>query len=108
MNREKLHKKSALRIAKGMKERLLKKGVPVEKVFVFGSVISGNIHPWSDLDVAFVCRPFGTDRIAEYNTIAGSREDFDIPMDIVFLRSEDMENRFSTIVQEVKKNGIEV
>lgn len=108
MNRDKLTKPTAMRIARGMKERLIGKGIPVERVFLFGSVASGRTHLWSDLDLAFVCRPFGIDRFAEYQAIAEVRQDFDIAMDIIHFYPEDMENRYSTIVQEVKRNGIEV
>jgi len=108
MNRKKLEKSAALRIAKGMKERLIAGGVPVERVFLFGSAATGRIHRWSDLDLAFVCRPFGANRMEEYGVIAGAREDFDIPMDIVHFHPADMENKYSTIVQEVKRYGIEV
>ena len=108
MNRSKLTKPAALRIARGMKNRLLAEGIPVEHVYLFGSVAAGRTHRWSDLDIAFICRPFGSDRTAEYATVAQTREDFDIPMDLICLHPEDMENPYSSIVQEVKRNGIEV
>lgn len=44
----------------------------------------------------------------EYSTIARMREDFDVPMDILCFHPEDLENKYSTIAQEIKQYGIPV
>ena len=81
-------------------------GIPVVQVYVFGSLAEGNPHPWSDIDIAVVYEPFGKDRLEEHATISHYRDTFDLPMDIVTLRKEDIGNRYSTIVREVNEHGI--
>ena len=100
--------KRGLAIARHMKQRLLVQGVPIVHVFLFGSLARGETHAWSDIDIAVVHMPFGKNRLEEHSRITDAREDFDVPMDIVSLRPEDLENKYSTIAQEVKKYGIPV
>ena len=95
-------------IARRIKRRLTQQGIPVIQVFLFGSLAEGKMHAWSDVDIAVVYKPFGADRLEEHSRIADAREDFDIPMDIVSFRREDLDNRYSTIVREVKEHGIPV
>jgi predicted nucleotidyltransferase len=97
-----------LRIARRLKQRLIEEGVPIVQVFLFGSLAEGKRQRWSDVDIAVVYDQFGKDRLTEHSRIADAREDFDVPMDIVSLRREDLDNRYSTIVQEVKRHGIVV
>ena len=97
-----------LAIARSMKQRLIGYGVPVVQVYLFGSLAEGKTHPWSDVDIAVVYDPFASNRLEEHSRISDAREDFNVPMDIVSLRREDLDNRYSTIVQEVKNRGIPV
>lgn len=103
-----LSRKQGLKIAQRMKKKLELLGVPIDNVYLFGSLVEGETHRWSDVDIAVVYRPFLSDPWEEHRRIAQSREDFSIPTDIVCLRLEDLENRYSTIAQEVKKHGIPV
>jgi len=91
-----------------MKHRLLQQGIPVVQVLLFGSLVEGATHRWSDVDIAVVYDPFGANRLEEHSRIADAREDFDVPMDIVSLRREDLGDRYSTIAREVREHGIPV
>lgn len=95
-------------IARRMKKKLLQQGIPVVYVYLFGSLAHGTPHDGSDIDIAVVHEPFENDRFEEQSRVSGAREDFDVPMDIICLHTKDMDNRFSTIVQEVKRHGIPV
>ncbi|MEK7217874.1 MAG: nucleotidyltransferase domain-containing protein [Patescibacteria group bacterium] len=97
-----------LAIAKRMKERLLAENVPVVNVYLFGSLARGKTHRWSDVDIAVVYRPFLPHDIEERLRIRSAREDFDVPMDIVCLHPEDLDNIFLGIAQEVRHHGIPV
>lgn len=108
MKRNPPTRKQGLAIARRMKQRLIGKGVPVAQVFLFGSLAEGKTNRWSDVDIAVVYDAFAQDRLEEHSRISDARRDFDVPMDIVSLRREDLDNRYSTIVQEVKKHGIPV
>ncbi len=103
-----LTQQRGLALARRMKERLLKEGIPVVNVVLFGSLAQGTTNTWSDVDIAVIYKPFGMNRAEEYMHIGNSREDFSVPMDIVCLRQEDMDNQYSTIIREVEKNGIPV
>jgi predicted nucleotidyltransferase len=103
-----LSKRKGLRIAERMKKNLLARNIPIDAVYLFGSLAEGKVHEWSDVDVAVVYMPFRDDQWEEHSEIASVRDDDSIPIDIVCLRKEDMENKYSTIVQEVKMHGIAV
>jgi len=95
-------------IARRMKERLLSQGIPVVDVYLFGSLATGKTHRWSDVDIAVVHRPFLPQRFEERSRIRSAREDYDVPMDILCFRSEDLENKFWGVAREVKRHGIPV
>ncbi len=97
-----------LQIAQRMKKRLLSEGIPVINVYLFGSLARGTPRRWSDIDIAVVHRQFLPDRFEERSRIRSTREDFDVPMDIICLHPEDFENRYWALPQEVKKHGIPV
>ncbi len=101
-------KSEALSIAKRYKQHLLDAGYPVRRVFLHGSLAKGRPHSWSDIDIAVICDPFGTSRHDENVAIGRERWDLDLRIEAICLHPEDMENRYSTIVQEVKRHGIEV
>lgn len=97
-----------LTIARRMKERCRANGIPVEHVYLFGSLAADEPHRWSDVDIAVVYRPFAALRSQERRRIRSLREDFDVPMDILCFRSEDMSNAYVGIAREVREEGIPV
>jgi predicted nucleotidyltransferase len=101
-------KQRGLAIARKMKERLVADGIPVVDVYLFGSLVNGRTHKWSDVDIAVVHKAFADGRMQERRRVRSLREDFDVPMDIVCLRPEDFDNRYWALPQEVKKHGIPV
>jgi predicted nucleotidyltransferase len=101
-------KERGLRIARQLKDRCAAAGIPVEQVYLFGSLARGDIHRWSDVDIAVVYRPFLTKRGEERARIRAQREHADVPMDIVCLRTEDWDNGFISIGEEVRRAGIPV
>ena len=40
---------------------LLNKGIRIEQVILYGSYASGNINPYSDIDIAIISPDFGND-----------------------------------------------
>lgn len=44
---------------------LIRAGIPVEKIILFGSYAKGNPKPWSDIDVCIVSPMFGKDNYDE-------------------------------------------
>lgn len=100
--------KDALQKAKSLREALEKKGYPVKNVYLFGSMAKDTAVQGSDIDVAIVCEPFKSNRIDENAEFLWTSKDIDIKIETVCLHPEDMKNKYSTLVQEVKNWGIPV
>jgi predicted nucleotidyltransferase len=95
-------------LASALKEKLLAKGLPVHHVFLFGSFAQGKTHDWSDVDIAVVCDKFRDTRHEENVEFLSVGHDIDLRIETVCLHPEDFENKYSTLVSEVKKHGISV
>lgn len=84
-------------------------GIPVEQVFVFGSQAKGTARPDSDIDVAIISPSFGKDYFNErvkLMNLRRSRKNYGIephPM-----HPDDLNDKWSTFVDEVKTWGIPV
>ena len=98
----------ALSKARAFKRELLKRGLPVRQVLLFGSVAKGTADRRSDIDLAVVCDAFLPTRHEENVEVSTARWNVDLRIQTFCLHPEDMENTYSTIAQEVKKHGISV
>ncbi|MDD4287310.1 MAG: nucleotidyltransferase domain-containing protein [Candidatus Peribacteraceae bacterium] len=101
-------KERGLRIASRLKAKLQERGIPVVSVLLFGSLVGGAPHRWSDVDIAVVHEAFDESRMRERFIIRGERENYDVPMDIVCLHPEDLDDLSFGIAQEVRKHGVPV
>jgi predicted nucleotidyltransferase len=101
-------KKEALRLVRLLRETLVRQHVPVRQVFLFGSVAKGIPHQWSDIDVAVICDPFKASKHEENMEVRKARRGIDIRISPLCFHPEEMDNKYSTIVQEVKRYGIAV
>lgn len=103
-----MKKDEGLRYARLLKKKLLSAGLPVQQVYLFGSVASGEATEASDIDVAVISLPFKKSRREENVDFFRMSNDIDLRIETVCLHPEDMENRYSTLVHEVKTHGIPV
>jgi predicted nucleotidyltransferase len=103
-----MRKAQGVRMAKSLKSRLKAAGYPIREVFLFGSVAKGTTHPASDIDVAIFCDPFLPTRHEENVAVRQLRRDLDLRIEPICLHPEDFEDRYSTIVQEIRNYGIPV
>lgn len=95
--------------ARTLKMLLERHGFPVTQVLLFGSVAKGVSHPQSDIDIAVVHRSFGDSRIEELRSMCRVEEEEDLRnIEVVYFHPEDLKDKYSTLVQEVKKHGIPV
>jgi predicted nucleotidyltransferase len=102
-------KSQGIRAAHTLKLLLKKNGIPVREVLLFGSIAKGGAHENSDIDLAVIHEPFGADRFDELRTMCRAERGSDLQnIEVVYFHSEDMEDKYSTIVQELKKYGIAV
>lgn len=103
-----MKREDALQRAQSLKRELLQRGFPVKSVFLFGSVAEGRATEQSDIDIAVVCEPFKRSRREENAEFLWTSKDIDLRIETVCLHPEDLENRYSTLVHEVKTHGIPV
>lgn len=98
----KLEHKTMVRLyAKTLQEA----NIPHEKIYVYGSVAKGKENPWSDIDLAVIGPAFGTDLIEEMVTLRMLAQEINPAISPMPLRPEDLEDRFSTLGQTVRKEG---
>lgn len=95
-------------IARRIKELLLERGYPIREVLLYGSVARNEANHNSDIDIAIVCEPFKNDTIAEGVEIRTALWHCNEPIDTICLHSDSMNNVYSPIVQQIKKEGIAV
>lgn len=102
-------KAQGIQKARTLKMLLDRNGFPVVQVFLFGSVAKGASHPQSDIDIAVIHRPFGDSRMEELRSMCHVEQEEDLRnIEVVYFHPEDFEDKYSTLVQEVKKYGIPV
>lgn len=102
-------KRQGMQAAKTLKMLLQKHGFPVIDVILFGSLAKGSPHPHSDIDIAVIHDPFENSRSDEVRAMCRSEHGSDLKnIEVVYFHPEDIEDKYSTLAQEVKKYGISV
>jgi predicted nucleotidyltransferase len=97
-----------LHAARSLRERLLRKGVPVRNVFLFGSVARGTARDDSDIDIAVVCEPYKATKHEENVEFLLEGKKVDMRIQTVCLHPQDFENRYFTLAREIERHGIPV
>jgi len=82
--------------------------IHVYQILLYGSVAREDAHKDSDIDIAIVCDAFYPSRVKEARSCYAADKSLDPRVELVILHPEDMENRYLTIAQEVKRDGVEV
>lgn len=90
-------------------EALTAKGIRVEKVVLYGSYASGNVHTGSDLDVAVVSPDFGKDRFEEGKMLLRLAWRIDPRIEPIPISSAAYEHHtWVPLIHEIKNKGIEL
>lgn len=96
-------------VAERLKKAIQKKrNIRLHHVFLFGSVARKTAHEWSDIDVAVVCDQFDRSKIKEARMFYTLFPQRDVRMSLVVLHPEEMEDKYSTLAEEIRKDGVEV
>lgn len=66
------------------------------------------MHDESDVDIAVVGTSFKGDRLQEMHAIRKFRYPISYKLQPIWFYPEHMEDKYSTLAQEIKKDGIEV
>ncbi|MBU0459141.1 nucleotidyltransferase domain-containing protein [Patescibacteria group bacterium] len=98
----------ALKTAGRFKKALNEAGVPFHSVIVFGSVARNTMHEQSDIDIAVIGIPYKGDRMDEQFALSRIRRGVSYKIQPIWFYPEHLENKYSTLAMEIKKDGIEI
>lgn len=85
---------------------LKKNGIKVSQVILFGSHTKGNATPDSDIDIAVISSQFGRDNLKEMMLLRKLALEIDSHIEPLPFSPQDLEDRYSTLSQEIKKYGV--
>lgn len=103
-----MNKQEAFALARKYKNLLQEAKIPVTACIVFGSVARSDMHEESDIDIAVVGKPFRGDRIQEMHIVRKIRQPLGYKLQPIWFYPEHLEDPYSTLAQEIRKDGIEV
>lgn len=93
-------------MANQFKQALQVAGVPFVSVIVFGSAARDSMHEQSDIDIAVVGRPYMGNRMDEQGALSRLRRGISYKIQPIWFYPKHLEDKYSTLAQEIKKNGI--
>lgn len=85
---------------------LQQKGINVSKVILFGSHAKGVARPDSDIDIAVISSQFGIDSLKEITFLRKAALEIDSHIEPLPFSPQDLDDRYSTLAQEIKKYGV--
>ncbi|OGJ57885.1 hypothetical protein A3H22_01870 [Candidatus Peribacteria bacterium RIFCSPLOWO2_12_FULL_55_15] len=103
-----MKQKEALALAKKYKQLLKEAGIPVSALIVFGSAARDRMHEQSDIDIAVIGTSFKGNRIEEMLDVRKLRFSVSYKIQPIWFYPEHLEDNYSTLAQEIKKDGIAV
>ncbi|HAO22765.1 MAG: hypothetical protein BWK80_22045 [Desulfobacteraceae bacterium IS3] len=88
---------------------LIMKGIKVEKIILYGSRSSGQIHNDSDIDVAVVSSDFGRDKYEERKFLLQLAWKIDLRLEPVPISAESFINdTWIPLIHEIRHKGVEI
>ena len=81
-------------------------GVKVSRMIVFGSYAKGRAKADSDIDVAVISSQFGSNTMEDMLMLRRAAIKIDSYIEPVPLSPQDLNDRYSTLIQEIKQTGI--
>lgn len=85
---------------------LKQKGIIVSKVILFGSHAKGSAKPDSDIDIAVISSQFGKNNFKEMILLRKLALEIDSHIEPLPFSPQDLNDRYSTLSQEIKKYGV--
>jgi predicted nucleotidyltransferase len=102
-------KKHTLRIIKKFVNTLIREGISVDRVILYGSYANARMRPDSDIDVAIISKDFGRDRVEEGMTLYRIAGKIDPRLEPVPISIEAYKNNtWVPLIYEIKTKGIEI
>ena len=86
------------------------RGIPIERVILFGSHASGHPEEWSDIDIAVISPKFDTLSLLErYEQLGLAKRDLHAPLDVVgFSSTQVADCEPESFLAEILRTGVEV
>ena len=86
------------------------RGIPIERVILFGSYASGHPEEWSDIDIAVISPKFDTLSLLErYEQLGLANRDLQAPLDVVgFSSTQVADCEPESFLGEILRTGVEV
>ncbi len=82
--------------------------LPIKKVILFGSYAKGKQNRWSDIDLCIISPKF-KDAFEAMQYLWLKRVcDKDLTIEPVGFNPRDFQNKYDTLIHEIKSNGIEI
>jgi predicted nucleotidyltransferase len=81
-------------------------GVNVSKLIVFGSYAKGKAKVDSDIDVAVISSQFGVNTMEDMLMLRRAAIQIDSYIEPVPLSPRDLDDQYSTLIQEIKQTGV--
>lgn len=87
---------------------LIKKGIPVEQMILFGSYAKGTAKPWSDVDVCVVSPTFGKNSYDERVRLAKLTLSVDTMIEPHPYHPNDLNDPYDPLAAEIRTWGKQV
>lgn len=85
---------------------LKQRGIKVSKVILFGSHAKGMAKPDSDIDLAVISSQFGQNNLKDMMMLRKLALEIDSHIEPLPFSPQDIDDRYSTLSQEIKKYGV--
>jgi predicted nucleotidyltransferase len=103
-----MKREEALQTAYAYKQALQAAGIPIVSVIIFGSVARNTMHDQSDIDIAVIGNPYKENRMEEQYALSKLRRGISYRIQPIWLYPEHLDNTYSTLAQEIHKDGLVV
>ena len=103
-----MKRSEALLLARKYKNALQEAGIPITSVIVFGSAARDAMHEQSDIDIAVVGTSFKKNRMEESREVWRARRPISYRIQPIWFYPEHLEDKYSTLAQEIEKDGVSV
>ena len=96
------------KIVKPFKAKLFSVGFDDAKVLLFGSWAKGLQQEWSDIDLCVISNKFSENYYQDYIRLSLMALEINMAIQPIPMKPNDFIDKYSTLVAEIKKYGVEV
>lgn len=93
------------RLIRKYQKALMKAGVPVTSLILFGSYAKGTAKPWSDVDVCVVSPEFGHNRFDERGQLMNISYPIDYMLEPHPFSPEGLTDKYDPLAAEIRRYG---